>query len=133
MRGLQRRTCSCIIKGENLLAQIMDLKTQELTGEPAVVGTGLYSLLTNGRAGFSVSNTGVLVYSSNPGQRTAAANRQLTWVDRTGTSVGTVGAPVAASTLRLSPDGTRVALLDDFPGRVSFAAGSVWVGESAAM
>ena len=55
---------------------------------------------------FSVSQTGLLAYRS-----TAASATQLTWFDRSGTRLGTLG-PREASLLdpALSPDGQRVAV-----------------------
>lgn len=54
----------------------------------------------------SVSNSGMIAYRTGDG-----GGRQLTWVDRTGTVLGTLGEP--DGTLRapsLSPDGHRVAV-----------------------
>ncbi|HQX82642.1 MAG TPA: protein kinase, partial [Vicinamibacterales bacterium] len=100
-------------KGDNLLAQTMDMRTRQLTGDPVVVAPGLASLIGNGRAGFTVSDAGVLAFSSNPDQGAVGmVDRRLTWVDRSGKPVETVGPPVSAFTLRLSPDGARVALLE---------------------
>jgi Tol biopolymer transport system component len=50
-----------------------------------------------------------------PDQKAGSANRRLTWVDRGGTSVGTVGALTSASSLRFSPKATLVALVDIQP------------------
>jgi dipeptidyl aminopeptidase/acylaminoacyl peptidase len=54
----------------------------------------------------SVASTGLIAYRTGDG-----AQRQLTWVDRTGTNLGTLGEP--DDSLRapsLSPDGRRVAV-----------------------
>jgi serine/threonine protein kinase/Tol biopolymer transport system component len=56
---------------------------------------------------FSVSQTGVLVYSSAK----SFQNTQLVWFDRTGKQIGTVGEPARYGDIRLSPDGKHVALL----------------------
>ena len=119
------------VKGENLLAQTLDLKTYELTGAAAVLGTGVSSVPTNGRAGFTVSNAGVLVLRSNPEGQKTEGNRQLTWLDRGGKVLGAVGPPVGSFVLRLSPDATRVALLEDLAQRsTSPAVGrSLWVAD----
>ena len=118
------------VRDENLLAQTMDLGTQELTGEAVIVGTGMTSVVANGRAGFSVSDNGVLVYSSNPDNKTGAANLQLTWVDRTGKPIKTVGPPVSSFVLRLSPDETRAVLLEDSSGTQS-GGRSLWIADLA--
>jgi Tol biopolymer transport system component len=61
----------------------------------------------NGRPGFSVSASGVLVYGSE-GQGLANQNRQLVFEDRNG-KIATVGNPTNSVVSRLSPDGKRVA------------------------
>jgi eukaryotic-like serine/threonine-protein kinase len=54
---------------------------------------------------FTVSVNGTLVYRG--GQ--ASGGRQLTWYDRSGKPLGSVGAPGIYNTLSISPDGKRVA------------------------
>ncbi len=118
------------LKDDNLLAQIMEPPTLELIGEPVLIGAGIDSMPSNGRAGFSVSNAGVLVMNiTSEAVKTGAADRQLTWVDRSGKPVGTVATSSSAARLRLSPDGTRVALLEYSPRNVNPSAGSLWVAE----
>jgi hypothetical protein len=67
-----------------------------VTGEPVTLATGV--------SGVSVAANGLVAY------RSAAVNRrQLTWVDRSGATQGTVGDPdPTLSNPRLSPDGRRV-------------------------
>jgi Tol biopolymer transport system component len=115
----------------NLFAQSMDMATRTLTGDPVKVASGVYSLSTNGRAGFAASDNGVLVYRSNPEQvqASAAPNRQLTWIDRTGKPVGIPGIPTSSSRLRLSPTADRVALLEFSPSRPSLTIGTLWVAD----
>ncbi len=100
------------VVGENLLAQRMDMETRTLTGDPVVLASGMVNLRGNGRAGFTVSDAGVLVYSSNPDQQSGLADRRLTWLDRSGKSLGAVGPPISAFSIRLSPDDARVALVE---------------------
>ena len=107
---------------ENLVAQTLDLSTLALTGQPAVIATSIALLGTNGRAAFSVSDTGVLVYKSrSEGQ--GPIERHLTWLDRSGKVLNVVGPPVTSSVVRLSPDDTRVALLE--------VPASLWVADLA--
>jgi len=96
-----------------LMAQPFDADKLQLTGE-AVPIAGLGRQIPTARALFSVSETGVLVYRSvSPGEES-----QLTWFDRAGKPLGTVGPPGAYSAIRLSPDEKRIALqrLDDEKG-----------------
>lgn len=118
------------VMSENLMAQTMDMNTRQLTGEPLRIATGLGARAANGRAGFAVSGTGVLVYYSNadPEQGSGVPERQLTWVDRSGTPIGTVGTPTSAASIRLSPDTGRVAMTETVarPGTVSR---TLWVAD----
>ena len=57
-----------------------------------------------GRSAVSVAATGLVAYRTGAGSQ-----RQLTWVDRSGTARGTVGDPDGTlSNPRVSPDGRRV-------------------------
>src|SRR5262249_47174566 len=90
-----------------LFAQAFDLKRQELSGNPFPVARQVVFDAAAYAPGFSVT-LGVVAY------RTASAGvaRQLTWLDRSGRSVGTIGAPDNAGLMdvELSPDGKRVAV-----------------------
>jgi Tol biopolymer transport system component len=89
-----------------LVTQALDVGRRQLTGDPVVladsVGFDGFAFFS----GFSVSADGRVAY-----RRAGAGNMQLTWVDRTGKTIGTAGDP-SATTLypELSPDGRRVAL-----------------------
>src|SRR5207245_2225033 len=90
-----------------LFAQVFDLKKQQLSGTPfpvvehAAFDAGTYA------AGFSAA-AGILAYRTG----SVVASRQLTWLDRSGKSVGTIGAPDVAvlTDVELSPDGKHVAV-----------------------
>ncbi len=92
-----------------LMAQGFDLSALSLSGEPrpiadgVVVSVGILQLLP--RAHFSAS-ADMVIYSS----ATQAPVQRLTWVDRSGTAVGTVGEPDLYSGPRLSPDNRHVAV-----------------------
>src|SRR5262249_927390 len=58
----------------------------------------------NGRAFFSVSDTGVLVYRTR-----VFSDTQMAWFDRSGKAIGEVGTPGQIATLALSRDDKRVA------------------------
>ena len=98
-----------------LMAQTLDLERLELVGDPLRVADGLSNV--GPWAWFSVSQNGVLAYWTG-----AVDTTQLTWIDRTGQSTGTVGAPGAYAHIALSPDGTRVAVDGTAP-----AVAGIWV------
>ena len=66
-----------------------------------------------------MSRDGTLVYGSSP-----ELHYQLTWYTREGKPVSTVGAPDAYLTLRISPDGQRVAVFRVDP---SAGDGDIWL------
>jgi len=77
-----------------------------LTGEPRVVATSIGYQPSVVRGAFSVSANGTLIYSTS--SQTVVST--LTWVDRAGKELGTVGEPGTLSNPMLSPDGRRVAV-----------------------
>jgi eukaryotic-like serine/threonine-protein kinase len=88
-----------------LTAQRLDLAQAALTGESVTLADGI---TTEGlMSALSVSSSGLIAYRT--GDR---VGRQLTWVDRTGANLGTLGElddrQLAPS---LSPDGRRVAVV----------------------
>jgi eukaryotic-like serine/threonine-protein kinase len=86
-----------------LMVQPFDVDKLRVTGEEISV-VGQISWALSAIAGFSVSENGVLAYlTGNPAT-------QLTWFDRSGTELRTVGLPAAYIALRLSPDEKRVAV-----------------------
>lgn len=94
------------LRGGALMAQPFDPDKLQLSGEPSQVAEEVGYNPLNGRPFFCVSNTGVLVYRSN-----ILRNSQLTWFDRTGRQLGTVGTPGLMLTPSLSPDEKQVAIL----------------------
>jgi Tol biopolymer transport system component len=87
-----------------LIAQPFDASRLEVEGDPITVAEGLGSYANYGF--FSASTNGVLAY------RTGIVNsRQLTWYDRQGRALGTVGELATVfPTINLSPDGTHAAV-----------------------
>ncbi len=90
-----------------LMAQRLDGSTLRPVGDPVPIAESVEK--ANGIWAshlFSVSQDGVLAFSGSRQSRKA----QLTWLDRSGKVLGTVGNPsVGLSNLRISPDGTTVA------------------------
>ncbi len=98
-----------------LTAQRLDLAQGVLTGEPIALADGVL-----GRA--SVTSTGLIAYRTG-----SETGRQLTWVDRTGTVLGTIGErDDAMFSPRLSPDGHRAAVY-----RLVQSNGDVWLLDGA--
>ena len=74
------------VRAGTLVAQRLDVAQAALTGEPVTLADGVATIVD--RSAVSVAATGLVAY------RTAAGSqRQLTWVDRSGTARGTVGDP----------------------------------------
>jgi eukaryotic-like serine/threonine-protein kinase len=111
------------VRGGALMAQPFDNRRMELKGQASTLaervsdingsGIGITSIGLGGWAGFSTSANGsandsagaVLVF-----QRAPTLDRQLTWYDRAGKVLGTVGEPAIYQSAALSPDGTRLAV-----------------------
>ena len=88
-----------------LMAVPVNEKSLQVTGPPVRLAEGI-SFATGGRGAFSVAENGTLAY------RTGESDpiNQLTWFDRKGQKVATVGPPTSVRQLLLSPDGKRVAI-----------------------
>jgi serine/threonine protein kinase len=101
-----------------LLAQPFDAERLELRGEPTPVAERVASYVTLGYGGYSVSQSGVLVYLSGPDQE----GDQLVWFDRTGKPLSQLGA--TGTNPWLSPDEKWVAATRSEPQRVQ---DSLWL------
>ena len=98
-----------IYAGENsLFAVPFDLDRLEVTGGPVPIVEGVFR--TKGPALYEVSDSGTLAYI--PGTTTNAfrTGRTLVWVDKKGREESLPAPPNAYNQLRISPDGTRIAL-----------------------
>jgi eukaryotic-like serine/threonine-protein kinase len=91
------------LRRTTLVAQPFDAKRFLVSGSAVPMaehitpnGVGGYGLY------FSLSESGILAY------RAGAADLRLTWFDRRGNRISTVGGPAQFGRLELSPDGTRV-------------------------
>ena len=90
------------VRERTLMAQAFDLKRLQITGEAAPLVEQIETTSATGRAGFSVSDNGLLV------TRIGATTTQLAWVDRSGRPLETLGPLEAYRNPALSPDGKRV-------------------------
>jgi serine/threonine protein kinase/Tol biopolymer transport system component len=84
-----------------LMVQRVDTRRLQLTGEAVQIAEQVWN--------FSASATGLLVYV-NGRPSGDVIQGQLTWLDRKGNLIATVGEPGLYGSLALSPDGKRVAV-----------------------
>ena len=110
------------VREGSLMAQAFDARKLEMAGDAVPIAEGLPDA---GRPQFSVSSTGVLVYRTGGA---GPSTNQLTWFDRAGKNLGTVGEPGQYNTLAISPDGTRVAF-DRYAPQSAGRAGDIWLHE----
>jgi hypothetical protein len=145
------------LRESTLMAQPFDARTLRPTGDPEPLAEGVASNTGNGRTALTASDT-LLAYRVGP-----VAGRQsvLSWFDRSGKRLGTVGTPADYIEAQLSPDGKSIAALignratgsviapgpqsadvsildlsrDAIPNRVTFSAdeksGLVWSADSS--
>ena len=102
------------LRERTLLAQSFDARRLKLKGAPFPIADRVDYLPGSAQGQFSVSQTGVLAYY--PGG--SSLRSQLTWFDRSGKAVETVGGPAVMQAAALSPDGTTIAFdrLDERSG-----------------
>ena len=87
------------VRGGSLLAQHFDLDRGELTGDPEPVARSVMrGNLGSYRDLFTVSDSAIIVF------RAGSADRRLTWVDRRGNVLKTVGSPGLILSVSLSPN-----------------------------
>jgi Tol biopolymer transport system component len=88
-----------------LMAQPFDAVKGEIRGDPGVIAEPVDYEALDGSS-FSVSRNGVLVYQSGGG----GGDSVLTWFDRQGKPLGTIGPPSDVLLPAISPDGKTVAV-----------------------
>ena len=95
------------VRAGTLVAQGLDVAKGTLTGEPVTLADGVVVDASSRRSAVSVAATGLVAYRTG-----GAARRQLTWFDRSGKTLGTLGASDEnnLTTVRVSPDGQRAAV-----------------------
>jgi eukaryotic-like serine/threonine-protein kinase len=94
-------------RANTLLAQPFDAGRLQLGDAPVPIADSIQSTW-HGTGVFSVSDGGALAYRS----ATAEGNRQLTWLDRQGRVLSTIGPTGTDTSVTLSPDGKRAVVKD---------------------
>jgi eukaryotic-like serine/threonine-protein kinase len=91
---------------ESLSAVAFDPASGAVSGDPRVIADVVGYQPSVYYSAFTASLHGTVIYSSH----TSYTSSQLTWFDRSGKSLGTVGQPGLQANPNLSPVGSRVAL-----------------------
>lgn len=106
------------VRGSTLVAQSFDPDKATLAGDAIPVAEQVATVGPGG--GFSVSQNGFLAYR----RALPPTSTELTWFDRNGKKLGTVGEEAVYTNPALSPDGKRLAV-----GRLDPAVGTrdIWV------
>jgi Tol biopolymer transport system component len=115
-----------MVRDETLVARRFDPARGALVGDPVTVASPVGSERLGYPGGlFSASQTGLIAYRA-----AATAATQLTWFDRSGTRLGTLGPRDANGLLdpALSPDGRRVAVRRTVDGNTD-----IWLIDDARM
>lgn len=94
------------LRQQALVAQPFDSKHERLSGDGVPVQGAEAVALTAAlaRSSVSVSNNGTILFGTGSDQY------QLAWLDRAGKMLSTVGKPDRYASVRISPDGRRVAV-----------------------
>jgi Tol biopolymer transport system component len=101
-----------------LLARPFDATERRFTGEAVAIASRVTQSAGAlwGGALFSVAETGRILFVR--GAQEERTISQLTWVDRQGRPIGTIGAPDSHNSLRLSNDETRLAVSTGDPDEI---------------
>jgi hypothetical protein len=89
------------------MAEAFDAARIRTSGEPFHIADQVDLITANLQGNFSGSQTGVVAYYSGDGSR---INSQLSWFDRSGNKLGTVGEPGNFVKPAISPDGHALAV-----------------------
>ncbi len=110
------------VRGNVLMAQRFDPASLTLAGEAVPIAENLSAGANGDNGMFTASANGTLVYRTGE----VGGNRQITWYDRGGKSLGPAAGPANYLSLSLSPDGKRVAT-----NRVDQNNYDIWVHDLA--
>jgi Tol biopolymer transport system component len=107
------------MRDSTLMAQPFNAESRAFSGAAVPLAEEVQTNPSTGTGAFSVSDTGVLLYQSGN-----VAGTRLTWYDRTGKIVGTIGDPQGYRDVQLSPDGRTASMTIVGPAS---PAGDVWL------
>jgi len=99
------------VRDQFLMARPFSVQTLAFTGEAFAVGEGVVVQLGTWRAAYAVSKAGPLAFQGG-----LAAEQILTFFDREGKALGTIGEAAMYSEIRLSPDNRYLATGIDTEG-----------------
>jgi eukaryotic-like serine/threonine-protein kinase len=102
------------VRQQTLMAQPVDPKTLAPAGDVFPVAEQIAGGINTAEYLFSFSRNGILTYRAGAGTPLSV----LTWIDRTGKTLGTAGEPGPYAFVQLSPDATKAAVTKD---------GDVWI------
>jgi Tol biopolymer transport system component len=109
------------VHGGALFGHRLDLSTLTIAGEPVHLADDVAENTANGRAGFSVAQTGVLVVAR---RRASDLEFTLDWYDRAGKHLAHV-TNAAVIGMSLSPDGKRLA----YHRHDESGGGDIWIAD----
>jgi len=112
------------LRERNLFAQAFDPGELRMIGDPFPVAEQVQYFPQTYAAMFSASSNGTLLYQN----QTATSASQLTWFDRGGRKLGSLGTPSDQANPHISPDGKKIAvdIVDPRSGNID-----VWSYDSA--
>jgi Tol biopolymer transport system component len=114
-------------KSGELEAQPFDPNSLKVTANAAMIAPNVSPVGQTGPTGYvaiSAAGSGLLVYRSS-----VSRISQLTLVDRSGKTLGTIGTPRGYSSPHLSPDGKKIVVA--IPDRENPGQSSLWIVEVA--
>lgn len=91
------------VREGTLFAQRFDPQRLQLSEQPVTISSGMGDFSERGYGVFSLSKNGILAF------RTGEVQAQLTWFDRSGRQLGTIGAPDYFTEFDISKDQQRLA------------------------
>jgi serine/threonine-protein kinase len=95
-----------------LFAVPYDASREEMTGPPFPVESGIRVSYWGGAVWYAISQNGTIAFVRGNDWE----NHQLIWLDRNGQRIGTIGKPITAESVSLSPDGQSITLYLAQPG-----------------